>query len=177
MFKPFLRKFVVVHFDDILVFSKIKEKLFEHLMQVMMVLKQKQLYGDQKKCSFFTLEVAFLGNIVSVKGIQVDQSKVNAIKSWLVPSSMHDVRSFYGLASFYRKFIHHSISIFAPITKVLKGIKFILTPQAQSSFEEAYSCTSFSLNLILTTCLKYSVMPPKSQRCSFDIRKDAPCLF
>jgi len=81
VFKPFPRKFVVVHFDDILVFSKTKKKHFKHLQWVMQVLKQEQLYGNLKKCSFFTLEVTFLGYIISAKAVQVDQSKVDSIKS------------------------------------------------------------------------------------------------
>jgi len=102
----------------------------------MEVLEQEKLYGNLKKCTLFALEVVFLGYIVSVKGIQVDPSKVEAIKSWRTPSSMHDVRSFHGLASFYKRFIRNFSSIAAPMTKVLKGTKFVWTSQAQKSFEE-----------------------------------------
>jgi len=136
VFNPFPCKFVVVYIDDILVFKKTQEEHFEHLRQVMLVLEQEILYGNLKKCSFFTLEVVFLRCIVFSHGIQVDQSKVDAIKSWSVPSSMHNVRSFTSLASFYRTFIYQLNSIAAPMTEVLKGTKFIRTSQAQKSFEE-----------------------------------------
>jgi len=96
----------------------------------MLVLEQEKIYGNLKECTFFTLEVVFLGYIISAQGIQVDQSKVEAIQSWLVPTSMHDVRSFHGLASFYRRFIYHFSSIAAPMTEVLWGTEFIWTPQA-----------------------------------------------
>jgi len=102
----------------------------------MEVLKQEKPYDNLKKCTFFSLEVVFLGYIISIEGIRVDPNKVEAIKSWAVPSSMHDVRSFHELASFYRRFICSFSSITAPITEVLKGTKFVWTSQAQSSFEE-----------------------------------------
>ena len=102
----------------------------------MMVLGQEQLYGNLKKCSFFTLEVVFVGYIVLAQGISDDQSKVEAIKSWLVPTSMHEVRSFHGLGSFYKRVIRHFSSITAPMTEVLKGSKFTWTPQVQRSFKE-----------------------------------------
>ena len=97
--------------------TKPKKKHCEHLRQVRLVHEHKQLYGNLMKCSFCTLEVVFLGYTVSAKGIQVveaDHSKVDAIKSWSVPSSMHDVRSFHGLASFYKKFMCHFSSIASP---------------------------------------------------------------
>jgi len=110
VFKPFFGKFVVVYFDDILIYSKTKEEHYEHLKKVMEVLEQEKLYGNLKKCTFFALEVVFLGYIVSAKGIQVDPSEVEAIKSWPTPS-MHDVQNFHGLASFYKRFIRNFSSI------------------------------------------------------------------
>ena len=136
VFKPFLGKFAVVYFDDILVFSKAKEEHVKHLRQVMMVLEQEQIYGNLKKCFFFTLEVVFLGDIISAQGIQVDQSKIDAIKTWPIRTCVHDVRSFIILASFYRRFIRHFSTLASPMTEVLKGTKFVWTSQAQKSFEE-----------------------------------------
>ena len=78
--KPFLGQFMVVYFDDILLFSKTQEEQQSHLRQVMTVLEQEKLYSNLKKCTFFSLEVVFLGYIVSSQGIHVDPSKVDAIK-------------------------------------------------------------------------------------------------
>jgi len=118
------------------VFSKAKEEHVKHLRQVMMVLEQEQIYGNLKKCFFFTLEVVFLGDIISAQGIQVDQSKIDAIKTWPIRTCVHDVRSFIILASFYRRFIRHFSTLASPMTEVLKGTKFVWTSQAQKSFEE-----------------------------------------
>ena len=78
----------------------------------------------------------FLGYIISAQGIRVYQSNIDAIKSWPVPTSMYDVRSFDGLASFYRRFTRRFSFLATPITEVLKGTKFVWTPQDQKSFEE-----------------------------------------
>jgi len=81
VFKPLPGMFVVVYFDDILVLSKSQEEQLKHLRQVMAVVTQEKLYGNLKKCTFFSLEVVFLGYIVLAQGIQVNQSKAKAIQS------------------------------------------------------------------------------------------------
>ena len=136
VFRPFIGRFVVVYFDDILVYSQSEEEHLDHLTQVMKVLEKEKLYGNLKKCSFFTQEVTFLGYIVTAQGIKVDESKIEAIRSWPTPSSIHDVRSFHGLASFYRRFIRDFSTITAPMTDVLKQTSFKWNPKAQQAFEE-----------------------------------------
>ncbi|GKV20583.1 hypothetical protein SLEP1_g30682 [Rubroshorea leprosula] len=136
VFRLFIGKFVVVYFDDILVYSKNEQEHLDHLRQVFEVLKEQKLYANLKKCSFLTTRVTFLGYIITAQGIKMDLSKIDAIVNWPTPTSMHDVRSFHGLASFYQRFIKNFSSIVAPITDSLKGDKFSWSGKAQQSFEE-----------------------------------------
>ena len=98
----FLGRFVVVYFDDILVYSKSLDEHIDHLYCVHAVLRKEKLYANLKKCSICLDKVVFLGYLVSRNGLAVDEEKVKAIKEWPTPKSITEVRSFHGLASFYR---------------------------------------------------------------------------
>jgi len=89
----------------------------------MKVLEKEKLYGNLKKYTFFSNEVTFLGYVVTFNCIRVDEGKVEAIRS-CTPRSIHDVRSFHRLASFYRRFIRNFSSIMAPLTEMIKGSSF-----------------------------------------------------
>jgi hypothetical protein len=105
IFHPFLDKFVVVFIDDILIYSKCHEEHEEHLRQVLSVLREKQLYANPAKCEFWLEEVNFLGHVISKEGIAVDPAKVRAVVEWRQPKTVTDIRSFVGLAGYYRRFI------------------------------------------------------------------------
>nr|GEX60489.1 putative mitochondrial protein [Tanacetum cinerariifolium] len=99
------------------------------------VLRAQKLYANGKKCHFLVTEVTFLGYIVTGRGIKMDPAKVEAIISWPTPFIIHDIRSFYELASFYWHFIWNFSSIIAPLTECMKGGRFMWTSEASTAFE------------------------------------------
>ena len=133
--QEFLGKSVVVYFDDILVYSKNLEEHIEHLRQVLMVLRKDQLYVNFKKCHFCSDSVVFLGFIVGKDGLRVDEVKINAIKEWPQPTTMSQVRSFLGLADFYRRFVKGFSAIASPLIELTKkGVSYTWGPAQDAAF-------------------------------------------
>ncbi|XP_022849059.1 uncharacterized protein LOC111371354 [Olea europaea var. sylvestris] len=122
--RPFIGKYVVVYFDDILIYSRSEEEHMKHLRIVLAVLLANKLFINLKKCSWWTERLLFLGYLVSSKGIMVDEEKVKVIRDWPTSKTVGEVRSFHGLVTFYRRFIKDFSSIVAPITECLKKGKF-----------------------------------------------------
>ena len=117
---------MIVFIDDILVYSRSKTEHERHLRLVLDILREKQLYAKFKKCEFWLDRVPFLGHIVSKEGIAVDPSKVEAVKSWLVPKNIGEVRSFLGLTGYYRRFVEGFSRIASPLTQLTrKNVKFL----------------------------------------------------
>ena len=96
VFQPYLDQFVVVFIDDILVYSKDAQEHEHHLMIVLQILREKQLFAKLRKCDFWLKEVSFLGHIVSVEGNRVDPAKIETVVSWKPPRNLTEVRSFLG---------------------------------------------------------------------------------
>jgi len=91
-----------------------------HLESVLCVLRKEQLYANLEKCIFCKDHFLFLSFVVSSKGVQVDEEKVKSIQEWPTPKSVTEVRSFYGLASFYRQFVKDFSTLVAPLNEVIK---------------------------------------------------------
>ena len=136
MLKPFLGRFAVVYFDDILIFSHNIEEHIDHLKQILLVLQQGKFYANHSKCSFLQSKINFLGFVISQQGVEADPEKVKAITQWPEPQSFSEVRSFHGLATFYRRFIKAFSTIMAPITECLKAKSFKWTPAATRAFND-----------------------------------------
>ncbi|KAG7594094.1 Zinc finger CCHC-type superfamily [Arabidopsis thaliana x Arabidopsis arenosa] len=118
--RSYISKFVVVYFDDILIYSKNLNDHLEHLELVLKSLRKEGLYANLKKCMFCTNRLIFLGFVVSEQGLQVDEEKIRAIQEWPTPTTIGHVRSFHGLASFYRRFVRDFSTVAAPLTAVIK---------------------------------------------------------
>ncbi|GJY86400.1 putative reverse transcriptase domain-containing protein [Tanacetum coccineum] len=114
--RPYLDKFVIVFIDDILIYSKTQEEHVEHLRLVLELLKKEKLYAKFSKCEFWLREVQFLGHVINGNGIHVDPSKIEAVKNWKAPRTPTEVRSFLGLAGYYRRFIENFSKIAKSLT-------------------------------------------------------------
>ncbi|KAH0642224.1 hypothetical protein KY285_033082 [Solanum tuberosum] len=125
VFKPFLDVFLIVFIDNIFVYSRSEDDYVKHLRQVLQILRDRKLYVKFSKCEFWLKSVAFLGHIVSDKGINVDAQKREAVKNWPRPTTPTDIHCFLGLAGYYRRFVEGFSSIVAPLTKLTdKATKF-----------------------------------------------------
>jgi hypothetical protein len=137
VFMPELDKFMVVFIDDILIYSKNEEEHVRHLQIVLTCLREHQLYAKFSKCAFWLEEIQFLGHVLSAKGIAVDPSKVKDILEWKPPTTVHQVRSFLGLAGYYRRFILDFSKLVKPITSLLKNdTKFNWSSKCNEAFEQ-----------------------------------------
>ncbi|CAL1379095.1 unnamed protein product [Linum trigynum] len=124
VFKPFLRKFVLVFFDDILVYSPTIEEHMKHLEAVFQTLRAHHLYVKKEKCSFLQSKIHYLGHLISPDGVAVDEGKIQAMLEWPQPKMLKALRGFLGLTGYYRKFIRDYGKIAAPLTDMLKKDNF-----------------------------------------------------
>ena len=118
--RTMLDRLVIVFIDDILVYSKTRDHHEEHLRELLEVLRRERLYAKFSKCEFWLREVQFLGHLVNQDGILVDLAKVEAVMQWETPRPPSDIRSFLGLAGYYRRFIRDFSKIAVPLTRLTR---------------------------------------------------------
>jgi hypothetical protein len=151
----FLDKFVLVFIDDRLIYSKNREEHEEHLRLVLQVLREHQLYAKFSKCEFFHKQIHYLGHVISEKGVAVDPDKIRSIMEWPTPKDISDIRSFMGLAGYYRRFIKGFSKIGCPITSLQKkGAKFTWTQECEERFQ--------SLKHLLTHAPVLKIVDPEN---------------
>ncbi|GBG79179.1 hypothetical protein CBR_g28895 [Chara braunii] len=120
IFRPYLNKFMVVYLDDILVFSKTVREHAKHLALVLQSLRDSQYKINREKFSFGVPSVIYLCHVISGDGLAPEAAKIAAIQEWPQPQTVRDVRSFMGLASYYRKFVRNFYTVAAPLTNLTK---------------------------------------------------------
>ncbi|KAJ9567181.1 LOW QUALITY PROTEIN: hypothetical protein OSB04_003147 [Centaurea solstitialis] len=131
--RPMLDKSVIVFIDNILIYSRTKEEHVTHLREVLEVLQRERFYAKFSKCAFWLQEVEFLGHLVNREGIKVDPAKIEAVMSSETPTK---VRSFLGLAGYYRRFIQDFSRIAVPLTRLTrKSEPYVWGPEQQTAFE------------------------------------------
>ncbi|KAK1602063.1 hypothetical protein QYE76_017106 [Lolium multiflorum] len=135
--RPLIGKSVVVYFDDILIYSKNLEDHVQHVREVLCILRHEKLFANLPKCHFAQNKLVFLGFVVSANGIEVDSSKVEAIHNWPTPTNVGQVRSFHGLAGFYRRFVKDFSTIACPLNELTKkNVPFVWGKAQQKAFDE-----------------------------------------
>ena len=131
----------LVYIDDVIVFAP---SLDEHLSRLQLVfdrLRQANLKLKPSKCYFAKASVNFLGFVVSAAGISPDPEKISAVKSFPTPKSVKDIRSFLGLANYYRRFVHNFAKIASPLNRLTrKDVPFVWTPECEGAFLELKRC-------------------------------------
>nr|GEW16321.1 putative mitochondrial protein [Tanacetum cinerariifolium] len=134
VFKAFLKKFVLVFFDDILIYSKNLEEHYDHLAQVLQVMKDNTLYAKRTKCYFAVPHVEYLGHIISAQGVSTNPSKKEGMQKWPIPSTLKQLRGFLGLTGYYRRFIKDYASISQPLVALTKKDAFKWNPSAELAY-------------------------------------------
>ncbi|GJU05606.1 putative mitochondrial protein [Tanacetum coccineum] len=124
VFKAFLRMFMLVFFDDILIYSKNLKEHCDHLAQVLQVIKDNTLFAKKSNYYFTVPQVEYLGHIISAQGVSIDPSKIEAMQKWPIPSTLKQLRGFLGLTGYYRRFIKDYASISQPLVALNKDAAF-----------------------------------------------------
>ncbi|KAG8376088.1 hypothetical protein BUALT_Bualt09G0027100 [Buddleja alternifolia] len=117
---PHLHRFILVFFDDVLVYSPDLETHYHHLHTVLTLLTQHSYYAKLSKCTFAQPAIDYLGHVIFAGGVATDPDKIAAVVNWPIPSTLTALRGFLGLTGYYRKFVRGYAAIASPLTDLLK---------------------------------------------------------
>lgn len=148
IYLPYLRKIILVFFEDILVYSSSWGDHLIHLEKTFEVLRTNTLFVKQSKCTFGETQVDYLGHIISEHGVAMDGQKITALPSWPQPFSIKSLRGFLGLTGYYRRFIKEYGAISRPLTNLLKKGNFAWNEAATQAFEELNKLMTSTLVLV-----------------------------
>ena len=130
IFRRQLRKFLLIFFDDILIYSRTWEDHLQHIDEVLSILEKNSLHAKLSKCEFGMEEILYLGHKISAQGIRVDEEKIEAIRSWPKPKTLTQLRGFLGLCSYYRRFVKGFSRLTASLTDLTKKGAFSWNEEA-----------------------------------------------
>ena len=137
VFREYVDLCMIAFIDDILIYSRSKEEHDWHLRIVLEKLREHKLYAKLSKCSFWQRKIGFLGHVITEDGVAVDQEKIKAIIQWPTPKNATEVRSFLGLAGYYRKFVRDFATTAKPLTRLTgKDTKFVWSESCTKGFEQ-----------------------------------------
>ncbi|GKB50126.1 putative reverse transcriptase domain-containing protein [Tanacetum coccineum] len=151
--RPYLDKFVIVFIDNILIYSKSKGEHEVHLKLILELLEKEKLFRKFSKCEFWLQEVRFLGYVVYSEGIHVDPNKIEAVKNWKPPKTPTEIRSFLGLAGYYRRFIENA---FQTLKDMLCDALILALPEGTNDFvvyrdasNQGFGCVLMQRNKVI----------------------------
>lgn len=136
IFHAYLRKFVLVFLDDILIYSKDWADFLKHLQEAFEVLRTHKLFVKKGKCAFGVLQIDYLGHVISAQGVSIDMQKVEFVLNWPQPTNLKGLRGFFRLAGYYRRFIRGYGVIARPLNDLLKKGNFVWNPAATAAFDQ-----------------------------------------
>ncbi|KAF8054210.1 hypothetical protein N665_1335s0001 [Sinapis alba] len=137
VFHDYLDQFVIVFIDDILIYSRREEDHKEHLRKVLERLRDRKLFAKFSKCRFWKREIGFLGHRVSEQGVSADPEKIAVVEGWPRPTTASEIRSFLGLAGYYRRFVKGFSSIAKPLTKLTgKDVPLVWDEKTEEAFNK-----------------------------------------
>ena len=134
IFKQFLRNFLLVFFDDILIYSKSLDDHVIHLRQVLSTMRANSLFAKHSKCYFAVPKVEYLGYFISGKGVATDPAKIEAMISWPLPQTSKQLRGFFGLGRYYRRFVPNFRIVAKPLNKMLQKDSFVWSTATKLAF-------------------------------------------
>lgn len=136
LFHPYLRKFILVFFDDILMYSPTIQQHYEHLRTTLNLLSSNSYFANPKKCLFGQPQIGFLGHTVSRAGVGVGPDKVAAVLDWPLPKSVKELHSFLGLIGYYRRFVRNYGMLARPLTDLTRKDAFHWDNHATAAFQQ-----------------------------------------
>ena len=135
IFRSHLRKFVLVFFDDILIYIRTWEEHLQHIEIVLHILEEQQFYAKLSKCDFGLTEMLYLGHIIGVDGVRVHKENIRAIRDWPEPRNVTELQGFIGICTYYRKFVKSFSQLAAPLTDLTRKGAFSWSDTAQRAFD------------------------------------------